>query len=161
MLLVPVSLGAEPPWRTEELLEPEFLLDDELEVDVDDSLPERDELLLDDVLVSEPLREELLEGEVLTSRSLLVPLSLSTRVVVVLPEDSTLVVVSFDVRESAGVIFTVVFVPVLILREPEVLESLSAGRVTVVSLPAGVLPSVLVGVDDIRSPFNVASRLTG
>ena len=153
MLLVPVSLGAEPPWRTEEPLEPEFLLDDELDVEV--SLLGRDEL--DDVLVSEPLREELLDGDVLTSRSLLVPLSLSTRVVVVLPEDSTLVVVSFDVRESAGVIFTVVFVPELISREPDVLESLSAGRVTTVP----VLPSVLVGVDDIRPPSNVASRLTG
>ena len=150
-------MGAEPPWRTEEPLEPEFLLDDELEVEVDDSLPERDELLLDDVLVSEPLREELLDDAGFTSLLVRVVLSFSTRVFDVLPEDSTLVVVSFDVRESAGEILTVVFVPELISREPDVLESLSAGRVTTVP----VLPSVLVGVDDIRPPSNVASRLTG
>ena len=153
MLLVPVSLGAEPPWRTEEPLEPEFLLDDELDVEV--SLLGRDEL--DDVLVSEPLREELLDDTGFTSLLVRVVLSFSTRVFDVLPEDSTLVVVSFDVRESAGEILTVVFVPELISREPDVLESLSAGRVTTVP----VLPSVLVGVDDIRSPFKVASRLTG
>ena len=161
MLLVPVSLGAEPPWRTEELLEPEFLVDDELEVEVDDSLPERDELLLDDVLVSEPLREELLEEDVLTSRLLVVPLSLSTRVVVVLPEDSTFEFVSLDVRVSSGVILTVVLVPVLKVREPDVFESLSAGRVTVVPVLPSVLPSILVDVDGTRPPSNEASRVTG
>jgi hypothetical protein len=153
-------LGAEPPWRTE-LLEPELLFDEELEVEVDDSLPERDELLLDDVLVSEPLREELVDGEVLTSRSLRVPLSLSTRVVVVLPEDSTLEFVSLDVRESAGVIFTVVLVPVLILREPVVFESFSTGLFTVFSVRPCVLPSGLVGIADVRVPSNAASRFTG
>ena len=145
-------MGAEPPWRTEEPLEPEFLLDDELEVEVDDSLPERDELLLDDVLVSEPLREELLEEDVLTSRSLLVPLSLSTRVVVVLPEDSTFEFVSLDVRVSSGVILTVVLVPVLKVREPGVFDSLSAGRVTVVPVLRSVLPSIVVVVDGTGPP---------
>ena len=135
------------------LLEPELLLDDELDVEV--SLLGRDELV--DVLVSEPLREEPFDEAGFTSRSLRLELSFSTRIFEVLPEDSTLVVVSFDVRESAGVILTVVFVPELISREPDVLESLSAGRVTTVP----VLPSVLVGVDDIRPPSNKASRVTG
>ena len=140
LVLVPVFFDEEPPLRTD-VLDPDFLLEEELEVEV--AFPERDEL--DDVLV-EPLLDELLDDVGFTVLPLRVELSFPTRVLGVLVEGVNFVLVSLEVRVSADVILTVVLVPEFV-RVPTGLVVLVRSEVAV-----PCLPSVFVGVDDIRPP---------